>query len=138
MTRINVVPVEKLFNLHVLAEYRELPRVFTLAAQAAARGTNWKRKQPLVYTMGPGHVLFFYDRLLWLARRHRELVDELVARGYDPKFRECLIKKWRSKIPKEYWNDYEPTAADIAANWERIHFRMKTTRWWKDEVPFLI
>ena len=88
--------------------------------------------------MGPGHVLFFYDRLRWLAERHKELVAELVERGYDPKFRECLIKKWRKEIPKEYWGDYEPDAADIAANWKRIHLRMKTTRWWKDEVPFLI
>lgn len=138
MTRINVVPPEKLFNLHILAEYRELPRVFTLAAQAAAKGSNWKRRQPLIYTMGPGHVLFFYDRLRWLAERHKLLVAELLARGYEPKFREDLYKKWRKQIPKEYWRDYAPDQAALDANWKRIHLRMKNTRWWKDEVPFLI
>lgn len=36
MTRINCVPVEELSGPHLVAEYRELPRVFALAEKAAA------------------------------------------------------------------------------------------------------
>ncbi len=37
MTRINCVPVEELSGPHLVAEYRELPRVFALAQRAATR-----------------------------------------------------------------------------------------------------
>ena len=36
MTRINCIPVEELSTPHLIAEYRELPRVFALAHNAAA------------------------------------------------------------------------------------------------------
>jgi deoxyribonuclease (pyrimidine dimer) len=38
MTRINVVPPRELTRQHLIAEYRELPRVFGLVKKAAARG----------------------------------------------------------------------------------------------------
>lgn len=34
MTRINVVPVESLYYKHLVAEYREIPRCFSLAHKA--------------------------------------------------------------------------------------------------------
>lgn len=36
MTRINRIPVEELSRQHLVAEYRELPRVFALAGFSAA------------------------------------------------------------------------------------------------------
>src|SRR3546814_5132779 len=74
MTRINCVPVHELSGPHLVAEYRELPRVFALAQKAAARGSF---TQPQAYTLGKGHVLFFYTRLGYLARRHLELIEEM-------------------------------------------------------------
>lgn len=138
MTRINVVKPETLFSLHLLAEYRELPRVFALVAQSHKKSSNWKRRQPQNYVLGPGHVLFFYDRLKWLAKRHRQLVKELQRRGYEPKFTGCLIKKWRDEIPEAYWRDWSPSEEDVTLNKARIALRLKDTTWWKAELPFFI
>lgn len=74
MTRINCVPVTELSGPHLVAGYRELPRVFVLAARAAARGSF---SQPPCYTLGKDHLLFFYIRLDYLAQRHAELIEEM-------------------------------------------------------------
>jgi len=60
MTRINCIPVEELHNKHLLVEYRELPRVFTLAHNAIEKG-RWE--SPAAYVLGAGHVKFFYNKL---------------------------------------------------------------------------
>ena len=50
MTRINVVDVTTLHQRHLVAEYRELPRVFALAHKAYERQDGWSKKQPKAYT----------------------------------------------------------------------------------------
>lgn len=55
MTRINCVPVEELTDKHLLAEYRELPRIFNLARAV--------EDAPTEYVLGTGHMKFFYDKL---------------------------------------------------------------------------
>ncbi|MBP7000765.1 pyrimidine dimer DNA glycosylase/endonuclease V [Amaricoccus sp.] len=40
MTRINVVPPEELSRAHLVAEYRELPRVFGMVRAMIARGLD--------------------------------------------------------------------------------------------------
>jgi deoxyribonuclease (pyrimidine dimer) len=116
MTRINLLPPEKLTDQHLLAEYRELPRVFPLARAALDRP---KKKAPAQYTMGEGHVTFFYRRTAWLAERHAALVSELQARGYQPKLVEPLtpapsaLKSW-SPSPEE-------VAINRARLIERLH-----------------
>jgi hypothetical protein len=121
MTRINVVPVETLTREHLVAEYRELPRVFTLAANAK---NGWWKKQPQSYTLGTGHVLFFYNRLKFLADRHKQLVHEMLKRGYKPNFTECLEAQFRQHIPEQYWFDYKPTEEALKINRERIKERL--------------
>lgn len=135
MTRINVVDPTELHNLHLLAEYRELPRVFALAAKAS-KTEAWRRRQPEVYTLGSGHVLFFYDKLRWLSRRHKQLVREMKVRGYKPKFTGSLFVAWRDKIPASYWGDYTPTKAAVALNRERINLRLQGMQSWIKDLPF--
>lgn len=74
MTRINVVDPEELTDQHLLAEYRELPRAFALARPGV--------KVPDHYTLGKGHVLFFYPRTGWLSRRQATLITECQRRGF--------------------------------------------------------
>lgn len=74
MTRINLVPPEELHRLHLIAEYRELPRVFSLAREGV--------EIPETYTFGHGHVKFFYNKLWFITLRHRLLVLEMERRGY--------------------------------------------------------
>jgi len=121
MTRINCVPVEELSGPHLVAEYRELPRVFALAQKAALRGGY---SQPDVYTIGKGHLLFFYTRLGYLARRHVELIDEMKRRGYTPTFTGVRREDFPD-APDSYWNDWEPTPEALRLNRARIQERSK-------------
>lgn len=116
MTRINCVPVEELSRQHLIAEYRELPRVFALAKAASERR---RLVQPEQYTLGTGHVTFFYTRLGYLTKRHAQLVAEMLRRGYKPTFTGSL-KDAHPDIPDRFWNDWTPTEEALAINRERI------------------
>ncbi len=119
MTRINCVPVQELSGPHLVAEYRELPRVFALAQKAALRGSF---TQPQAYTLGKGHVLFFYTRLGYLARRHLALIEEMKRRGYKPTFTGVRQEDFPD-LPDSYWSDWEPTNDALQLNRRRIEER---------------
>ena len=121
MTRINVVPPGELTGKHLVAEYRELPRVFGLAR-------NYSKllnpdPLPQTYTMGTGHVRFFYDKLAWLATRHQELVEEMWDRNYNPQFTHNLAEL-HNDIDPALWNDWQPTPEALAINRARIAERL--------------
>lgn len=120
MTRINCVPVEELTDKHLLAEYRELPRVFKLAEAAYLRGDT-PGQYPREYTLGKGHVKFFYTRLWWLQRRFDHLVLEMLARGFRPQYTTTPVI---SRLPQSWWCDWKPTPAALAVNRERIAARL--------------
>ena len=119
MTRINCVPVEELSGPHLVAEYRELPRVFALAEKAAQRKHF---EQPPAYTLGKGHVLFFYTRLGYVSRRHNELIAEMKRRDYKPSF-SGIRREDFPNIPDRFWGEWEPTEEALAINRQRIKER---------------
>lgn len=122
MTRINVVPVQELENIHLLAEYRELPRIFGLATRFYHSPQRNDKTLPKEYTLGKGHVKFFYNKLFWLAQRQKNLVNELIKRGYNIQFTspEDLLKN----CPSEWCNDYIVTNEALKINRERIALRL--------------
>ena len=123
MTRINCVPPEELHGKHLVAEYRELPRVFSLVKAAMARGEKAVDSgSPTEYILGKGHVRFFYDKCLWLLRRQQSLIREMRSRGMNPKFEypNDLVQG----IDAEWMGDWEPTEDDMALNRARIMDRM--------------
>lgn len=126
MTRINVVPVSTLTQQHLVAEYRENPRVFALVEKAILRGESpSNRKNPSAYTLGAGHVRFFYNKLAYIADRQMQLVQEMLKRGYNPAFTTDLRVEWESKIPdKQWWESYTPTEEALHMNRERITLRL--------------
>lgn len=118
MTRINCVPPAELTGKHLVAEYRELPRIFGLVRAAIARG-----EQPTVmdtYRLGAGHVRFFYTRLAWLARRQAALIDEMKRRGYVPQYGAPSL----AGFPAEWCGDWQPTDEALALNRARIMERL--------------
>lgn len=120
MTRINCVPPEELTRQHLLAEWRELPRVFKLAEAAYARGGALK--EPARYTLGAGHVTFFYRRLAWCADRFYALKAEMARRGYVAGFEAPP----QALIPDGgWWQSWEPDAAALALNRARIAQRLQ-------------
>ena len=122
MTRINVVPVRELCDQHLLAEYRELPRVFNLARVAP--------DAPKEYTLGAGHVKFFYDKLTYLIERYKRIVDECLARGFNIQH---LTPPPDVDPPDELFNDYVPTPDALRINRQRIKERMPTQ--WRKTCP---
>jgi len=52
MTRINLVDPSTLHSKHLLAEYRELPRVFGLVQQALLNHNGLPRNRPANFTLG--------------------------------------------------------------------------------------
>lgn len=119
MTRINCVPVQELHDKHLVAEYRELPRVFKLAAAAHTRG---ERPMQDAYTLGKGHVKFFYTRLGWLKWRFQDLVAEMQARGFKPQYR--AVPNVADDLPVQWWQFWDPTPEALAINRQRIQERL--------------
>jgi deoxyribonuclease (pyrimidine dimer) len=83
MTRINLVPPVELMDQHLFAEFREIKMVpKSLGRSLSARGASGVlRMVPREYTLGTGHVSFFYDKGAYLRQRFLELRAELTKRG---------------------------------------------------------
>jgi deoxyribonuclease (pyrimidine dimer) len=125
MTRINLVAPSLLVRQHLIAEYRELPRIYQLVQAAIARGETVERAASLSspsYTLGTGHCRFFYTRLGWLTARFFMLVDEMQHRGYAPAHTD--VPSWARSIPSAWWGDWQPTPACVAISVERINTRL--------------
>ena len=123
MTRINCVPPSSLHAKHLVAEYRELPRVFALVAKAIDRGESPSDpRNPREYRLGSGHVRFFYPRLRYCERRFHRLVKEMIRRGYTPTHTD--IPEVAYEIPPEWWGRWKPTPEAKSVNLARIRDRM--------------
>lgn len=124
MTRVNVVPPEELSRQHLVAEYRELPRIFGLVRAAQGRGLRPAAlKAPRAYVLGRGHMLFFYDKCMFLLRRQQSLIREMRSRGYDPKF--AYPNDLITGLEAHWLGDYEPTDEAMALNRARIKERTR-------------
>jgi len=118
MTRINVVPVQELTRQHLIAEYRELPRIFNLVRAAAARGeTPDDPRNPREYVLGTGHCRFFYPRLAFLRNRQFLLIEEMYERRYEPRYNSNSLG---ANISEEWWGNYVATSEALALNRARI------------------
>ena len=126
MTRINCVPPAELTTPHLIAEYRELPRIFGLVRAAIARGERPDDpRNPAEYRLGSGHVRFFYPRLGFLARRQEALIAEMLRRGYSPSFTDPA--GLLTGISEEWCGDWVPSEAAVAINRDRIAERLSRT-----------
>lgn len=76
--------------------------------------------QPELFTLGTGHVKFFYDKCGYLLRRYRELYEECKRRGFNVT---NYIGAWDG-IPSDMMKDYSPTQRDIDIITERINERL--------------
>jgi len=119
MTRINCIPAKELTDKHLVAEYRELPRLAKHAKQK--KDNNPSFVAPDTYRLGKGHMDFFVDKGLWLELRHKELVNEMISRGFKVNY-----PKYPVDIhPKEWFNNWRPTKEAMELNRQRIKERLK-------------
>ncbi len=131
MTRINVVAPADLTDQHLMAEYRELPMVNAALRRTLGSKRGIRKDQiPKRYTLNKGHVTFFYDKGRFLYDRYHSLIDELVSRNFQvyPLARKVEWTMFSDGLMSE-WN---PSAADVSINVERIveRINLKTT-WYR-------
>ena len=134
MTRINTVPPRALSDAHVLVEIHEIPRVPTLALKRL-RNNRPIDQGDRSYTLGPGHVTFFYDKIAYLRRRLDELCDEAERRGFSDK-RRIDDGRWAEcQSFQECWNDWNPDKDAIEHNLQRLNEKIESStvkpRWYR-------
>lgn len=79
MTRVNVgVDPSELPDRLLLAEHREITRIPNAVTSGRAKLVNI----PQEFTLGAGHVKFFYDKLGYLKSRYEQLYHECIRRGF--------------------------------------------------------
>lgn len=80
MTRINAfIPPEELTNKHLLAEHREIKRIPNTIMSGKAKLTDIPSK----FSLGKGHVKFFYNKLAFLKNRYETIYAECMSRGFN-------------------------------------------------------
>jgi deoxyribonuclease (pyrimidine dimer) len=116
MTRINVgVHPQELPSKLLIAEHREIKRI----PNVVASGRYSMEGQPKQFTLGTGHVKFFYDKLLYLRKRYIALNEECYARGFN-------VQDYRSAwngVPSKMMGDYSPSEVDRSLIVDRIRQR---------------
>jgi len=112
------IPPKDLCRQHLLAEHREIVRI----PNVVKKGKYTLDKQPKEFTLGTGHVKFFYNKLLYLKNRYNQIYDECVRRGYNVTY----FGNAFDGIPIKMMNDYQPTERDKLLIEARISERLKT------------
>ena len=113
MTRFNVgIPPIELSDKHLLAEHREIKRIPNNVKSGKAKLENI----PEHFTLGTGHVKFFYNKLKYLHIRYNLILAEALRRGFN-------VTDYNSAwdgVPDELYNDYSETVRDRALILQRL------------------
>jgi len=126
MTRINAgIPVEELSDKHLLAEHREIKRIPNTILSGKAKIENIPEK----FTLGKGHVKFFYDKQMFLYRRYVLIWHECIKRGFKVTSYAEAFYPFISALPYSTYgklaNDWEPTEEANQLIRQRIKERTK-------------
>lgn len=121
MTRINIaIPPSELNTRHLLAEHRELKRI----PNCVSRGRYNLKNTPKEFTLGKGHVAFFYNKLGYLKNRYEDLYKECVSRKFNVSY---YGNAW-DDVPIELMNDYIPTKKDEEIIRQRIKEKLENAK----------
>jgi deoxyribonuclease (pyrimidine dimer) len=110
MVRINLIDPKKLADQHLIAEYNEI-----LMLLGYVRKHPEVKNVPTSYRLGKGHLLFFKDKLNYLAKRHNLLKKEMRRRNFIPTKTINL-----ALYDKSLHNNWKPMKKDIVVINERI------------------
>ena len=123
MTRINCISPICLYDQHLFAEYREIARAISNVKKYLKKHSIFEMYSeiPSNYSLGKGHVKFFYNKLKYIVNRHEEIRRELLKRNYN--ISEYVIWDFEG-IPNTLFNDFEPSLNDIKINLERIESKI--------------
>lgn len=117
MTRINVgVDPSELNTKMLIAEHREIKRIPNVVKSGRFNMEN----QPKEFTLGTGHVKFFYDKIGFLKERYVRIHEECIKRGFDVT---NFINSFED-IPSNLMGSYNPTQKDRELILNRISERL--------------
>jgi deoxyribonuclease (pyrimidine dimer) len=116
MVRINLINPKYLADQHLIAEYNEILMLFGYVKKYP-RCT----RIPPNYLLGPGHITFFKNKLLYLKKRHDVIKKEMRRRGFVPKKTIDLSIFSRGLV-----NNWKPTEIDKKIIQNRIIEKLKT------------
>lgn len=118
MTRINLIDVIELSDQHLMAEYRELPRIIN----AVICGKLSAKNAPEKYCLGAGHVKFFANKIVFLSQRYRQIWDELRYRGFNlnPEFSPDKMSDKIKNSNCAFMDNYEFCASEVLLSRARI------------------
>jgi deoxyribonuclease (pyrimidine dimer) len=130
MTRINLVPVQELYDQHLFAEFREIKMVpRSLERSLAARGVFGVLNMiPPAYVLGKGHVSFFYNKGAYLRERYSRIRAELACRGIN--FDQEAPFDPNGVMRGPFAGGYTPTPEALALVRERIASRVAMKPAW--------
>lgn len=125
MTRINLIDVSIMTDQHLLAEYRELPRIVN----------DWKKRYsdikfykaiPNKFCLGQGHVKFFRNKIQFLIQRYGLIVGELLKRNFAVK-QTSIVDNEISHLLSIDVNQitWKPSNEDIEISQQRITEKIK-------------
>lgn len=123
MTRINLEKPNELTDQYLLAEYKELPRIFWIVKKKIQENkeiTPWNQ-----FTLWTGHVIFFYDKLLFLEKRFKNISLECKKRWFNIKYSDYDISDFPSKFKK----NYKPKLVDLKISRERLKIKIDEKKW---------
>ena len=129
MTRVNIIPVEELYDQHLIAEYRELTMVPAALNRTLKSKTGLdKTKIPKNYTLNKGHVYFFYNKGKYLDKRYHQIIKEMKHRGFTPDSNQKFPKD--IFIENNLYKDWLPNLEDLIINPERIKSKINQKPNW--------
>lgn len=130
MTRISVgVRAIELCDAHLIKERIELLRI----PNSIKSGKAVVKNIPRSFTLGVGHVKFFYDKLGYLQERYEELTAECVERDFKiTDFSDSFLG-----LPSNLCNNYEEQDNDRKIVVERVNERllgMKNLKYNREQI----
>jgi deoxyribonuclease (pyrimidine dimer) len=135
VTRINLVPPVELTDQHLFAEFREMKMIAPSLARSLKNHSSSEvlDRIPSNFTLGKGHVMFFYNKGTYLNRRYAEILRELDRRGVNySKDSQLDPTQVYQILSSEFWHDYEPTPDALGIIRDRIAERIaKQPKWYK-------
>lgn len=118
MTRINLIPAKLLLDQHLLAEKKEINQLAG-QMQRSLRSPNFDYYLlPDTYTLGKGHVKFWYRYGAYIRYRYREIYKECLRRNFD--VQDNFNDEWSKHGDHEYNLDFEPSEGHVLISKDRI------------------
>ncbi len=133
MTRINLVHPSELYDQHLMAEFREIQHIPMSLQRSLHKKAGFDKDEiPREFTLNSGHVKFFYDKGLYLAKRFDTIKQELFLRKFT--IQDKLFKL--DHFPEDFQNSWIPSEHDIQVIRERIAEKLAMKPHWYKKTQY--